>query len=444
MAEERIQLTIADGGLEASVQIEPGAALDDEALSAALAAAGVCFGVDTAAVAEIDAQLHDPAFALRERVIARGKPPRDGKDGAIDLAIEIGPLPGTQRRDGSLDWFERSTLTRIREGERIGSIRPPTPGRPGKSVDGNEIEQTAGAPVEPVLGDGVRLEEGGELVAARSGAVTFRGGNQLDVLEHAEHKGDVDMRSGHLKTDGSLTITGSVNANFEVQARGDVEVKGSIFGGRVEAGGSLRVGVGINAGETGCIDVGGDLIVRHAQMATLYADGHAGFATDSVGNEIRARSIEVGRRLMGGTATVETTIVAQETGSESGAPTRLRVAEPFSSPRLKVRRKAEALRKQRDLGRGQRGETEDRKERNKGGRRARASLAVHRLETERKRELLDERARLLPLAQIEVAGTVHPGVRVRFGSRRFDVETTLRAVRFSYDGESRSIIVAPL
>ncbi len=444
MAEERIKVEVDNGGLEAFIRVARGNPMEPEAVKEALAAAEVTFGIDEQVLGTIESRIHDANFEVPEQTIAHGRVPRPGKDGRIELGITIGPLACTQRRDGSLDWFERSTLTRVAEGEDLGFVRPPTEGRPGTSVDGCEIPAKPGTPETPVLGDGVELTNDAHLIALRSGAAMFKNGNQLDVLEHVEHSGDVDMRSGHLKTDGSLTITGNVNTNLEVTALGDVEIKGAIFGGSVRAGGSLKVARGINTGDSGVVEVGGDLVVHHAQMASLRAGGHVIFATDSVGNETHACSLEVGKRLFGGTATVETLIRTHEAGAKTGAGTKLRVAEPFISAPKEARRKAKLHKERRKVSRGKQDGGAARHSRKKDGRRERERMAIDRQDSRQKCDRAAARAALMKVAEIQVPGTVNAGVQVRFGSRRMDIDKPMRATRFAFDPETKRIIVSGL
>ncbi|MDP6981395.1 MAG: FapA family protein [Myxococcota bacterium] len=444
MAEERIEVEVDSEGLEAFIRVARGEPMEPEAVKQALAAAEVSYGIDEQVLGAIESRIHDENFEAPEQTIARGKAPRHGKDGAIELEITIGPLAFTRRGDGSLDWFERCTLTRVAEGDELGFVRPPTDGRPGTSVDGSELPATPGKPQGSVLGDGVELTDKARLIARRSGAAMFKNGNQLDVLEHVEHSGDVDMKSGNLETDGSLTITGNVNTNLEVTAKGDVEIKGAVFGGRVDAGGSLRVARGITAGESGVVDVGGDLVVHHAQMASLRAGGQVVFATDSVGNQIHARSLEVGKRLFGGTATVETLIRTHEAGAKTGAGTRLRVAEPFTSAREEAHRKAELHKERRKISQGKQDGGSERHSRKKKGKRGRERMAIDRKETQHKREHAAARRALMEVAEIQVPGIVNVGVQIRFGSRRMNIDKAMRATRFTFDPEAKRIIVSDL
>jgi len=444
MAEERIQIELRNDGLEAVVRVIPGEALEPDRVEAALTAAGVRHGIVEEVKTAVENSIHDGNFGLPERIIARGDTPEPGADGGIELDVEVGRVAYTRRADGSLDWFEQNALTCVDEGDEIGRVNEPGEGTPGKTVDGSAIPATPGKPSEPVLGDGIELTKEGLLLATRSGAVSVRGENQIDVLDHFEHSGDVDMSSGNLSTKGSLTVTGNVNTNFEVKATGDLLIKGGVFGGTIDAGGNVQVGQGISVGEKGFVDVGGDLAAHHAQMTTLRAGGCVLLATDSVGNEIVSRSIEVGKRIFGGTATCETRTQVLEAGSPSGAGTNLRVAEPFTSPREKARRKAELHSESRALSRGKGGKDAERHGRKKTGKKARAHIAIDRKTTEDAKDLASQRRALMQVAEVIVLGRVNPGVRIRFGSRRIDIDTALGATRFSFDPERKQITSTPL
>ena len=333
MAEERIQIEIANEGLEATIRVKPGEALSPNAVGEALAKAGIVFGIDANVVRTIEARIDDENFEFPAQRIARGRVPIPGKDGGIEFDVEVGVVAYKRRKDGTLDWFERNSLTCVEQGQDIGRVSPATPGRPGTTVDGEVSPAEPGRQDEPVLGDGIELTKEGRLVALRSGALSVRGPNQFDVLDHVEHPGDVDMASGNLETRGSLSVGGNVNDNFVVKTGGDLTVKGAVHGGHLDVGGHLHVGRGISPGEKGQIETGGDLSAHHAQMATLTVRGTTLIATDSIGNTIKTHSLEVGRRLFGGSATAECRIQTLDAGAPSGAGTKLRVAEPYTSAR---------------------------------------------------------------------------------------------------------------
>ncbi len=444
MADERIQIQIAEGGLEARWKIEAGEALERDAVRAALDDAGVTIGIDPRLMLECEERIHDENFQQAETVIARGKAPVAGKDGQLELNFLPGPQAGRRRPDGSLDWLDRCWLTRVEAGHELAIILPPTNGRPGTRVDGQEIPTTPGKACSVATGDGVEVGDDGVIRSLREGAIQYREGEKVDVLEHYEHSGDVDIRSGHLSSDGTITVTGNVNTNFEVKSKGDIAINGAVFGGRVVAKGNVQIGRGISGGEDGYVEAGGDLLAHHAQSSRLHSGGAVVIATDCVGTQLHARKLEVGRALLGGESVVETLIVSRDVGSASGAGTMLQVGEPYESLREATRRKAATQKNQRTISRARKGRSDNSRTRIKRGRSSRDRLAIDREKTKQQREKVARRAELMKVAQIDVTGKVNVGVQIRFGNRRLVIDERLEATRFAFDAETRSITITRL
>ncbi|MCH7867012.1 MAG: DUF342 domain-containing protein [Myxococcales bacterium] len=439
MAGDRIQIAVDDDGLEATISIAPGDSLGKGAVAAALEAAGIVHGVDERELVELESRIGNEKFSLDQQPIAQGTPPSPGQDGKLELTFQPGPHPGMSRSDGSLDLLNRGLLTRVSVGDAVAYAHIAVDGAPGIQVTGKAIAGLPGKESTIALGSGVEKLDNGTIQSLKDGAVHFRPGSLLDVLDHYQHSGDVDVRSGHLETEGSISITGAVNENFEVRAGGDIDIKGAVFGGRVDGKGNVQVAGAINGGDRGYVRAGGDLRARHAQNARVECRGTLSLATDCVSTSLRAQKLEVGRRVLGGEAIVETLIVALEAGSESGAGTLLRVGEPYQSVRDQKAIETALHKTKRTIARRGASRGGVKGFRAKGGKKSRTNLALEREELKQRQERCAARAELLKVARIDIEGTVGVGVEICFGSRRLHIETNLGPTRFEYDEEARHI-----
>lgn len=422
-------------GLAAQIVVLAGDPLAASDLTATLKNAGIEFGLDQAVFDTVVADLDDENFTLKAMQIAEGKPANHGVDAVVNLKFTPGVKPGILRDDGSLDLLNRGLLTCVEEGDLVAIEVSATLGEPGTQVTGDEIPATPGKEATLGLGDGVVKLDGGRIEAARSGAIQYRPNKQLDVLDHYQHTGDVDIRSGHIETKGSVTITGAVNANFQVKARGDVEIKGAVFGGLVRAKGSVQIGGAISAGESGRVTAGGDLRGHHAQEAKLRCAGAVSLVSDCVGTTVRCRELHVGRRLLGGKISAEILIVASEAGSASGGGTILCVAEPYEEPaKAAVQRKPKANLSRRSAT----GESKQ-NSRGIGSKRARAGVAEQREAATLQKTRIEKRAKLLETARIDIEGAVNTGVQLHFGSRRLSIESPREAMRFTFNSKTKTI-----
>lgn len=437
MADDRLQVSVNNDALAATLSILAGTTLAKGAVAAALDEAGVVHGIDQRQLVEAENRISDENFSLEETQIACATPAIHGTDGEIVLNFDPGPHAGTARPDGSLDLLDRGLLQKVASGDALGSVRPPTTGKAGITVTGEEIQAVEGKELAMQFGDGVEVGDEGAVSASRNGAIHFKPGALLDVLDHYEHKGNVDVRSGHIDTNGSVSIGGAVNANFEVRSEGDVEIRGTVIGGRVIAKGSVQVMGMVSAGEDGRICAGGDIRAKHAQIADLRSGGGVILATDCVGSVVRARTLEVGRSFLGGEAIVESSITTHVAGSPSGAGTVLRVGEPYECDRDAIATQSSTGKVRRQISR--RNGSTGRGERAAEGRHSRESALLERERMKRHIERATARRELLKVAVIDVADTVNVGVQVRFGTSHLDIDTTLGPTRFKLDTASGDI-----
>jgi uncharacterized protein (DUF342 family) len=405
MDKRRLKVRLSADRLEAWIDVVPGDECAEDAGANPLARAGVVHGVDDPAVQSLTEALLDPEFEQSKLPVARGHPPIAGEDGVLSLRFELGIRPGRMREDGSLDFFDRCLLQPVDAGENIADYRPPTPGKPGLGVDGRPRKARDGRDRLPRFGAGVRMHEDHSVRAEVAGVIHHLKGKLLDVVSNHEHKGEVDLRSGHLETSGSIRISGAIHTRFTVHAGASVDVRREVHCGSVFAGGDVSVGGGIVGGEGARVAARGDVSARFLQTAIVDCGGTLRVAQDIIGSKLRAESVEVAGRLIGGRTFVERSVTAGELGTPRGHATRIMAAmlaradvalgveHPAVPPRVVA-----------------------------GGDSA-PSEALH--------------------AAFVEATLVHPGVRVALGTRVYVVKTALRDVRFVYDAEQDVVVVVP-
>jgi len=434
----RLSVAISGDRRTALVTVRPGAVGADEpgsgerALRGALEQAGVTTGVLGEALERIGRALDEPAFEVTDEIVARGTVAQAGHEGRFEPAFLAGIQPGHLREDGTLDFFDRELLKAVQKGDVLGLLRPPQPGVAGCLVDGT-VE--AVPPVrEAVLELGPGVERGGDGVvrAARSGVVAYQAGTSIDVVDNHVHQGPVDLRSGHLRMQGSVQVKGDVLTSFCVSASGDIEISGSVDGGNVHAGGDVRVhGV---RGERAMVCAEGNLSVHHAESATLYA-GKLLQLGEGVHAQIAAGRVEVSGKLRGGVTRAESSVSANEVGSPHGKETEIAVAEPLELPVESALRSLDAAKTLRAAKPGVGDSRSGLGGREKGGKVGRVVAELQRAEIERLSARAQRRAALSRVAFIQV-GRAHPGVTLHVGDRKLLLEREIRSTRFSLDGDT--------
>lgn len=423
--------------LLARLTVRAGPPADLPALEASLAAASVTAGIDWALLARIGAALGDPTYTLKQ-VIAQGSAPEAGIDGEILMAVRVGTQAGEVRADGSVDYRDRHSLTMVHEGALLATIQPATRGRAGITVTGKELPALHGAEPSLAVGPGVE-RRGQELQANRDGVLSYVPLTRIDVVQHVEHQADVDYASGHLEVRGSIEVSGDVQSEFSVVASDDVIIKGSVSGGTVCAGNSIHIAGGAIGKGTELV-AGMDLDCRHGLEATLRAGGTISFGDHSINCRLTADKVyaESGRgAIIGGEVQARTMISLCEAGSSGSVKTVLAVAIAAAEQSVLVRLRQDTERaERREHKRGR-----DRGQRNKGGKATRIGMQQKTKIADLQRKLAQEQQRLLAEARVQISGTAHTGVRIRFAEHELRVKEPLHAQVFLFDQESETVMM---
>jgi uncharacterized protein (DUF342 family) len=450
---ERVRIRVTDDRLEAWASIAEGPSADPDgdgngnpegALRQALEQASIRAGLDEEAIAGLGRALTQPVATLHERVIARGRPPEPGIPPHLQLAEPSGLQPGGLRPDGSLDFRDRQLLLPVARGECIGEILPATPGKPGWDVHGDPIEPTPPGDGSIQTGEGISIDEAGRLVATRSGTRMITPDGTVDVVAYHVHAGHVDLKSGHLITAGSLEVKRDVMPGMRVEAEFDLEIRGTVDGACIRAGGSVEIGGGAIGRESGKVQAGGDLRVRHALGICLEARGRLSVTRSVSTSQLVAREIEIGGRMLSDWLQAESRVVLKDVGSPAGGPCLLRAACPLEplGP-APPSGGATALRSSRPEAQRPRGALRDRKGRGiTSGRRATPTGAKTRAddEIETRRAWRRRQRELQRIATIEIHGTAHAGCRIDLGVTPLVLETDVSRRRFRVDLEHARII----
>lgn len=399
---------------------------------------GICVGVLPDALAQLGAALADPEFTCESILLAVGEAPEPGQDGVFVPAFAYGIQPGRLRPDGTMDFLDRELLKPVQQGETLGALHPPRPGRDGQTVTGQHVAARAGEPAQIELGEGVRLHDDGAVCAMRAGVVQYVAGRKLDVVQKHEHAGDVDLHSGHLSMEGSLAVGKSVLRPFRVVASGDVDVLGGVDGGSVQAGGSVRVRGRVLGGEAASLVAGGDVALRSAERARVVCGGSLQLE-NAVNSELSAEQIQVFGRLHGGTTRAERGVEAREVIAPRAGDTLVAAGVPLERSLFEIRRVLDIAKQHRGLRARPFGADARDSARGNKGKTERAHAALAREELEHRVALAARRAKLLPLAYVEVRETLHAGVTIQIGAALLNVERAMTQVRFRLDPETRQI-----
>lgn len=267
---------LAKDGLTAWVLLYPpigqGRPAGQAQLKAALDEAGVCFGLEEAALARLG---QNPRY-FRLVPAARGKPPARGADGRAEelFARTLEPLAWDEKAEEQAQQLDYKSLGRaqtVQKGGVICRLLPPAPGVPGRSVQGQELPAEQGSPAALPKGRNTELSrDGTELLASIDGQAEFSG-RSFQVRPVLRIPGDVDESVGSISFLGNVEIGGNVCSGFSVRATGSIMVDGVIQNCSVEAGRDLIVARGIQGDGEAIVRAQRSMFAKFIENSRIYA-----------------------------------------------------------------------------------------------------------------------------------------------------------------------------
>ncbi len=406
---------------------------------------------------------HKTGSPVRDVVLAVGRPPKDGEDGRMEMAFDLGTSIGKLRHDGRLDFNERGRIHWVKKDEYVGRIIPPTRGMPGQDVFGKTLPAQDGLPAFMLAGENVHMkEEGGEFYSEIEGMLLLTR-NMISVTEVHVIKGDVNNTTGNIHADtGSVVVHRSICDGYSVEAKGNLIVGKTIEDATVVTGGDIAVRQGIHMHENTSrrIECGGALTSHFAQNARFHVKGNAVIDNDITNCEIvvngRIIASQGDGRIQGGKVRGMRGVEAKELGSELGVTTVVCAGHP-DGHRAEVQAELDDLEMtiktiESSLNMEPSDEGADQlltiaqSDRQTFSNLMKARLAVRRHLEKLRDELLamhhDDTGHVG--ATIEVLEKVHPGTVIEISGCRHHVKLPMGPTRFAYDHALKKIFREPL
>lgn len=274
-------------------------------------------------------QLLSTQEPIKDIVIAEGQPPENGINAKFTFTQDLfSHKSGKQLDDGSVDYKEIDTYKVVAGNSLLMVKKPPTPGKEGKAVTGEDIACKPGKDVKLIIGANVevRQQDNGEehIYATSDGAVVFNKQRlSIEVLTEIKVEGDVDYSIGNIKFPGDVYIGGGVLSGFKIEADGDIYIAGCIDNAIIHGKRDLHVQKGIINEST--IEVERDIDTGFAQNSTLRCKGTIKAKDSLVDCEVEAgKSVAAGAIIGGFVRTIEK-ITAKNLGASMGTLTELRL-----------------------------------------------------------------------------------------------------------------------
>ena len=174
--------------------------------------------------------------------IATGIKPKEGKNGWIEVKVDVEPITGpVEKADGTVDFKEIKRIPTVERGKIIGILHDPIPGQIGYTVTNEPLPAKQTKPVHLKTGKGTVLHEE-KIIASESGRPFIETRGQYvttSILPKLTHKGNVNLSSGNIRFTGDVEILGEIEDGMKVEADGDITVEKTINSSHVSAAGGI-------------------------------------------------------------------------------------------------------------------------------------------------------------------------------------------------------------
>ncbi len=383
----------------------------------------------------------EPRWENGYLVLAEGKPPERGRDAYLEWFV---PVERKEDLEATrIDLRERNAILCVEEGQKIAKLHPPSPGKPGRNVFGEEIPASSGQELHIETNEWVDFDpETGLFVARKAGALKVYP-HCIEIHPEFWLDGDVNWDTGNVRFRGEkLVVTGDVKRGFKVEVQGLLEVHGNIEDeaevvvkgdllvegllhgdrARVFCQGNARIG----AIEYARAEIYGDLVITdYTLQARLEVAGNF-ICTEGVGAVVGGELIAEGgilARVLGSRAHVATYIRA------GCNPLLLRRIEEIKAklhllteakiPLLKAFEKGVQLLKEKKLSRDQIKILEKLKER------LSQMLKEEKQFKKQLGRLIREKRRLEQRVKIKITGHIFAGTVIEIGEQKYTVAEDL-------------------
>ena len=357
-------------------------------------------------------------------VVAQGVPPQHDENGRIEKLYESPAEEAGASDDQIQNYYDRSNIISVKKDQQLLRLIPPVDGTDGNDIYGKSIPRKLGREVQIKSGSGVE-QQNDIIIATMSGKLECTA-EKIWIVDKLEISGDVDFSVGNVNFGGEIEIRKNVLDLFKVHSKSTITVHGIVEAAEVHAGKDLNSLGGVAGKEKGEICAGQNINAKYITNAHVRAGQDIKVYAEIVNCDLACKgslTIEKGP-LVGGHTLAFKGVTIKDLGSEADVKTLvevgidedLRLKYDKSMPEIQLlRRKAEKVRRVVEP------LLQNRKYLNSEQKEKATELIYLASELDEQAESLTEELRgdyqktiEDAVFEIEVTGTLHTGVTVRF------------------------------
>jgi hypothetical protein len=211
--------------------------------------------------------------SLYDVVIAEGDRHLNGSDAYITHCVLFeGKSKPLILEDGTVDFKNLLQVSAVKAGDVLAIKTPVKPGIDGLTVTGKAIKHRPGKDAVWKYGENVLVSEDGNTLSAQDHGIAKLINGRITVSQIIEVD-EVGPKTGNIYFGGDVHVKESVLVGYTVHCDGDLTIDGVIEGCIIKTKGNLTVSKGILGSGTSDIVVGGNLIAKFIENATVYVKG---------------------------------------------------------------------------------------------------------------------------------------------------------------------------
>ncbi len=261
---------------------------------------------------------------LEDFIIAEGERHRNGTDAYVVHCVNFeGISKPIISDDGSVDFKNLLQVSAVKSGDTLAIKTPCKIGFDGITVTNKSIKHRPGKELTWKYGENVNISEDGLTLTAQDNGIAKLINGRITVSQLIEVD-EVGPKTGNIYFGGDVHVKNSVLNGYTVHCDGDLTIDGVIEGCTIKTKGNLTVSRGILGHEGSDIVVGGNLITKFIENATLYVKGE--IETGEIVNSkvlCDSKIVVKGKKglIIGGEITSKYMIEANQIGSRLGVIT---------------------------------------------------------------------------------------------------------------------------
>jgi uncharacterized protein (DUF342 family) len=257
--------------------------------------------------------------------IAEGLEPEAGKDGYVHFEVDVSGKAvynAAANDESKIDFKTATAVICVQPNDLLAKVIPPVPGKPGRTVLGENIP--APRPKDASLRAGLNVEANSKntiFKAAQIGKPVYSSG-VLSVLPVYEVPGDVDYNTGHIEFAGSVVVNGNVLDDFNIKAK-DITILGNIGTCSLVSDNDITMTGGIAGKDKARLTAGGSVKAKYVNNASIECLGDIYVQREVVHSNIITNGKVYTGSLIGGLTCAKMGLETHSLGSDLGVATRV-------------------------------------------------------------------------------------------------------------------------